>query len=128
MKAKQVVLSFYSVLFILFGITALVSPTLISSVINFELQTPVANMEFMATYGGLFLGLGLFMLYCIKSNISIGLVCVLLTMGSMLISRIAGAFIFGGVDLIQSIYICGELFTIIFVCALLYNSRLVQSA
>jgi len=128
MKTKQVILSFYAALFILFGIVALVSPTLISSVINFELQTPVANIEFMATYGGLFLGLGLFMLHCIKSNINIGLVCVLLTMGSMLLSRASGAFIFGGVDMIQTIYIAGELFTMLLISFLLCNSHIVKPA
>ena len=98
-----------------------------SSLISFELQTPAASIEFLATYGCLFLGIGLFMLYCIKTNLRLGLVCVLFTMGSMLFSRVSGALIFGGVDLIQSIYIGGELFTALLVSFLLYNSRIVQS-
>jgi|GEM_PF-4193788 len=123
MIKRQIILSFYAVLFILFGTTALLAPTLISNVIHFELKTLSAEMEFIATYGGLFLGLGLFMLYCIQNNTDIGLVCVLLTMGVMLLSRVSGAFIFGGVDLIQAIYISGELFTTLLVIFLLYNAR-----
>jgi len=127
MKAKQIVLSFYAALFILFGIAGLVSPALISSIINFELHTPTSKVEFMATYGGLFLGLGLFLLYCVKSNHNIGLICVLLTMGLMLLSRVSAAFMFGGVDLIQTIYIGGELLTTLLVSFLLYNFCIGQS-
>ena len=121
MKVKQIILSTYAALFILFSIAGLVAPTMLSSVINFELQTPVSRTEFMATYGGLFLGLGLFMLYCVKNNTSTGLVCVLLTMGLMLISRTVGAFIFNTTDIIQMIYIAGELFTTILITSLLYR-------
>jgi len=127
MKTEQFILSFNAVLFILFGVISLISPVLVSSLISFELQTPAASIEFLATYGGLFLGIGLFMPYCIKTNLRLGLVCVLFTMGSMLFSRVSGALIFGGVDLIQSIYIGGELFTALLVSFLLYNSRIVQS-
>jgi len=128
MKVKQVVVSTYAALFIFFGIAALVSPILISNVINFDLQTPAAKMEFMATYGGLFLGIGFFMLHCVKSNTHLGLVCVLLTMGAMLLSRVLGAFYFGGVDIIQTIYIGGELFTTLLITFLLYKYRSAQSA
>lgn len=123
MKVNHVVLSFYAALFITFGIIAHITPALLTNALNIQLQAPAANIEFMATYGGLFLGLGLFMLYCTKNHRDLGLICVLLTMGSMLLSRVSGAFIFSGVDVIQTIYISGELFTLFLISALLYNSR-----
>lgn len=55
------------------------------------------------------------MLYCTKSNIQTGLVCVLLTTGAMLISRVIGFGLQGGADYIQYIYLAGELFTVILV-------------
>jgi len=69
-------------------------------------------MEFMATYGGLFIGLGVFMFYCIKSNVQLGFVCVLLTMGSMLLARTFGLFSFDQGNTIQYVYLAGELFTV----------------
>jgi len=115
MKVRKFVLGYYAVLFIAFGIFGLVMPPIVSNLIHYDISYPGATMEFMATYGGLFLGLGGFMLYCIKSNIQTGLVCVLLTMGAMLISRLAGFGLYGGADYIQYIYLAGELFTVLLV-------------
>lgn len=113
MKIRKFVLGYYAVLFIMFGVLGLIAPLMVSGLIHYDISTPGATMEFMATYGGLFLGVGGFMLYCVKSNVQDGLVCVLLTMGAMLVSRVAGFGIYGGADYIQYIYLAGEFFTVI---------------
>ena len=115
MKVRKFILGYYAILFIAFGFFGLVMPSIVSNLIHYDISKPGATMEFMATYGGLFLGLGGFMLYCIKSNIQTGLVCVLLTMGAMLASRIVGLGFYGDADYIQYIYLAGELFTVILV-------------
>ena len=115
MKIRKLILGYYAVLFVAFGILGLVMPSMVSTLIHYDINSPGATMEFMATYGGLFLGVGGFMFYCIKSNTQTGLVCVLLTMGSMLISRVIGFASYGGADYIQYIYLSGELFTVVLV-------------
>ena len=115
MNIRKLILGYYAILFIAFGIMGLAMPSIVSSLIHYDISSPGATMEFMATYGGLFLGLGVFMFYCIKSNTETGLVCVLLTMGAMLISRMIGLGLHNGADYIQNIYLAGELFTVILV-------------
>ncbi len=115
MKIRKLILGYYAVLFVAFGILGIVMPSMISTLIHYDISSSGATMEFMATYGGLFLGVGGFMFYCIKSNIQTGLVCVLLTMGAMLISRVIGLGLHGGADYIQYIYLAGELFTVVLV-------------
>ena len=123
MKMRKFVLGYYAVLFIIFGILGLVAPLMVSGLLHYDISIPGATMEFMATYGGLFLGVGGFMLYCVKSNVQDGLVCVLLTMGAMLISRVVGFGLYGGADFIQYIYLAGEFFTVILIGLLLMKPK-----
>ena len=128
MNIGKLVLGYYAVLFIAFGFAGLAVPDSVTNLISYSLNGPVAQTEFMATYGGLFLGLGAFMLYCTKNNIQTGLVCVLITMGAMLITRSVGYVSYGGSDVVQHIYLAGELFTVLLVTAILRTSSYVQSA
>lgn len=123
MTMRKFILGYYAVLFIIFGAFGLVAPLMVSSLIHYDISAPGAAMEFMATYGGSFLGVGGFMLYCVKSNVQIGLVCVLLTMGAMLIARVVGFGLHGGADYIQYIYLAGELFTVVLVGFLLMKPQ-----
>ncbi len=115
MRIRKLILGYYAVLFVAFGVLGLVMPSLVSTLIHYDINSPGATMEFMATYGGLFLGVGGFMLYCIKSNVQTGLVCVLFAMGAMLICRVIGFGFHGGADYIQYIYLAGELLTVVLV-------------
>ena len=126
MKIGKLVLGYYAILFIAFGVAGLMIPDQVTSLIQYGLNGPVAQMEFMATYGGLFIGLGAFMFYCIKQNVQLGLVSVILTMGAMLITRLIGYFSFGEANLVQYIYLAGELFTVLLVGFILarFNNEL----
>lgn len=115
MKVRKFVLGCYAVLFIVYGILGVAIPSTVAALTHYDISSPVVTMEFMATYGGAFLGLGCFMLYCVKSNTQTGLVCVFLTMGAMLIARTVGFSLYGGADLIQHIYLAGELLTAVLV-------------
>lgn len=122
MNIGKYVLVYYAALFTAFGIAGLVAPDLVTSLIGYSLDGPIAQMEFMATYGGLFLGVGAFMFYCIKQHVYTGLVSVLLTMGAMLITRLIGYFSFGEIDTVQSVYFAGEIFTVILVGYVLFKN------
>jgi hypothetical protein len=115
MKIGKWVLGYYGFLFVAFGIAGLMIPDQVISLIHYGLNSPVAKMEFMATYGGLFTGLGAFMIYCIKQHVQVGLVSVLFTMGAMLFTRLIGYFSFGEANIFQYIYLAGELFTVFLV-------------
>jgi len=119
---------YYAALFAAFGIAGLVAPGTVTALIDYSLDGPVAQMEFMATYGGLFLGLGVFMFYCSSRNIRTGLVCVLITMGAMFITRSVGYVSFGSGNTVQHIYLAGELFTVILVAVILRKNNYGQQA
>lgn len=123
MKVRIYILGYYAVLFLIFGVAGLIAPETIAGLVHYDLQSSIAQMEFMATYGGLFIGLGTFMFYCIKSNVQLGFVCVLLTMGSMLLARTVGLFSFGQGNTIQYIYLAGELFTVLLVGFILFKTN-----
>ena len=123
MKLRQFILAYYAVLFILFGLAGLLFPEEMAHLLHIGLTKPLAKMEYIATYGGLFTGLALFMFYCLHSNVITGLVCVLLTMGGMFVSRMIGYFLYGDIDIVQIIYLAGELFTIVLISVLLLKDR-----
>jgi len=123
MKLRRFTLAYYAVLFMLFGLAGLLFPEKVAHLVHIGLTDPLAQMEYIATYGGLFTGLALFMFYCLQANVVQGLVCVLFTMGSMFIARLAGYFLYGDIDIVQTIYLAGELFTVVLVSALLLKGR-----
>ena len=119
MKIGKYVLAYSGLLFPAFGIAASAVPQMVTEAIHYSLTSPIAQTEFLATYGGLFIGLAAFMLYCCNGRIGVGLMCVLFTMGAMLLTRAAGYALHGSGDLVQYIYLAGELFTVVLVVALL---------
>ena len=123
MKLGQWVLGFNAFLFIAFGIAALIAPSDLSALVHYGLNSPIAGMEFMATYGGLFIGLGAFMFYCIKNSLQAGLMSVLLSMAGMFSARMYGFLAYGEADSVQYIYLAGESFTVLLVGFILIKYR-----
>jgi len=121
MRIGKFILGCYGLLFVVFGLVGFLLPDQVTPLIEYGLNSSVAKMEFMATYGGLFIGLGVFMFYCIKQNVQIGLVSVIFTMGAMLLARLIGYFSFGGGNAVQYIYLAGELITVILVGYILFR-------
>jgi len=122
MKAQKFILGYYGMLFLGFGLAGLTQAEALSHLVHFNIDAPGARMEFISTYGGLFLGFGGFLLYCLKDNIHIGLLSVLFTMGAMLIARVIGFMLYGGADMLQYIYLAGEAFTLVLLGFLLVYS------
>ena len=123
MKLKKIVLGYYSFLFIAFGLLGLFTPDFIADLVHLSFSSKLGYLDFVAMYGGLFIGIGLFMLYCLKESIKAGLVCVLFTMGFMLIARLSRYVSIQEADAVQYIYLGGELFTVILVGGLLFSGK-----
>ena len=120
MKFEKIILGYYGVLFLAFGLLGLLKPDMIANLVHLSFVSNIGYLDFVAMYGGLFMGIGGFLMYCLKENIRIGLVCVLFTMGFMLIARTYQLASVGAGDLVQYIYLGGELFTVVLVAGLLY--------
>ena len=127
-KLEQFILVYYSLLFLGFGIAAMILPDTMSGLVHFGLTNAVANIEYMATYGGLFIGLAFYMLYCVTGNAVSGLVCVLLTMGGMFIARITGYLLYKDLDTLQGIYLAGELFTMVLIALVLCKGKKIHAS
>ena len=127
MKFEKIVLGYYGTLFLVFGLVGLSKPDLVASLVHLNFESSMGYLDFVAMYGGLFLGVGGFMLYCIKNNTKLGLICVLFTMGSMLVARAYKYMYVGSGDLVQYVYLGGELFTVILVGGMLYFNKSKQN-
>lgn len=123
MKFEKIILGYYSILFMVFGLVGFSQPNLIADLVHLSFKSDMGYLDFVAMNGGLFLGVGVFMLYCVKENIKTGLVCVLCTMGFMLVARVYKYTVVGEADLIQYIYLGGELFSVVLMGALLYFGK-----
>jgi hypothetical protein len=120
MNVQKTTLSFYVACFFMFGIPALVLPEWFSEVLGYKLTLKGALMEFIAAYGGLILGIGIYLLYCLKTNIKSGLVAVLIIMGSLFLGRIIGYGIEREINNIQWAFLVIELITIALLSSILY--------
>lgn len=122
-KLAKVILAFNMLLFMGFGIGGLLFPLLIADALSIGLDNNLARMEFLATYGGLFLGLSIFMLVCFVNDVRTGLYCIATTMGGMLFARLYGALQVEALSIVQSIYIVGELATFGLVVYVIFMTR-----
>ena len=128
MKFEKIVLGYYGFLFSVFGLVGLFAPDTIAKLVHLNFVSNIGYLDFVAMYCGLFLGIGGFMLYCLKDNIKAGLVCVLFTMGAMLLARTYKYISVGEGDVVQYIYLGGELFTVVLVGWLLQFGKVAKSA
>ncbi len=122
-KLAKVILAFNMLLFMGFGIGGLLFPLLLADALSIGLDNNLARMEFLATYGGLFLGLSIFMLACFFNDVRTGLYCIATTRGGMLFARLYGALQVEAFSIVQSIYIVGELATFGLVVYVIFVTR-----
>ena len=120
MKVQKTTLTFYIVGFFVFGIPAVVVPEWFSQTLGYNLTTKGSLMEFIAAYGGLIIGVGIYLLYCLKTNIKSGLVAVLIVMSSLFLGRIIGYGVEREINQVQLAFLGLELFTIVLLSSILY--------
>ena len=123
MNVEKMVLTVYVVCFVVFGIPGLFLPDMFSALLQYEFITPVAKMEFVAAYGGLILGIGLYLLYCLKTNVMTGLVAVFIIAGSLFLGRLIGYQISGEINGLQTFFLTIESATVVIVGLILMKGE-----
>jgi hypothetical protein len=123
MKIEKSVLIFYIFCFFLFGFPGLIFPEKFSALLQYQFTNPIAKTEFMAAYGGLIIGIGIYLLYCLKTHVRSGLVCVFIVAASLLLGRVTGYMTGGGLDQIQGMFMTIEVVSLLIVGTILLKNR-----
>jgi hypothetical protein len=91
-KFGRVVLAAVAIIFIPFGVWALVDPVAVAGLTQVQLPTPTALADGRAVYGGLTLGLGAFFGLCASRRelVRPGLWAILLTVAGAFLGRLTG--------------------------------------
>ena len=64
LRVARIVLWFYAVLFVVFGVPAILVPVPLAATVNTLLPTATARIDFAATYGGSVFGIAAFLAFC----------------------------------------------------------------
>lgn len=106
------------VLFAGFGLGFMAAPSFFSGLFTGGVfSTPSAIIDVRATYGGLGLGLGLWLLLCSKEHVRLGLVGSLIVLTSIMLGRVAGLIVDGNPNSFMLVFLGAE---VAFVLATLY--------
>ena len=103
----QAVLGVSAVMFFSFGVASLVCPEWVVGLAHIETPHPSAKTEVRAFYGGLEIGLALFLLHCIvrRRHLVSGLWLATLILGGVVTGRLIGA----AVDGVSGFFVYGAL-------------------
>lgn len=97
MRVARGFLIFFALMAIATGLAYLFAPLQMTAPMEFGALTPPALADVRANYGGLQLGLGVFLLYCVRTGqIRLGLLLVLFTMLFVPLCRTIGFALDGG--------------------------------
>lgn len=113
MNSQTILIAINALIFLALGLVALVSPTSIMNMAGMTNHSNISQMEFMANFGGIFFGLGVFLFYCLKNNIQLGLLCLLVVMTGKVLARIIGFTTYEDSSDILYVYFFAELFTLV---------------
>ncbi|MBL4855184.1 MAG: DUF4345 domain-containing protein [Robiginitomaculum sp.] len=109
-----------SILFIIalistaFGLSFIFAPHIFFEMFtDATFPTTSAAIDVRTTYGGFSLGFGLFLFYCLKNNLKIGLFAALLTLTSITAARILGIAIDGDPNKYVYIFLGMEIVAVI---------------
>ena len=92
MKLAKILLLGSAIIFVLVGTAFLFAPRQYAAVLEISAVTPLARTDLRATYGGLELGVGIFLLLCLvrRSWIGPGLSALALATGGFATGRLIG--------------------------------------
>lgn len=113
MKIEKTILVLYILCFFGFGLPGVLFPQQFSAILQYQFTSPAGKTEFVAAYGGLILGIGAYLIYCLKTNIQAGLVCIAIIIGFLFLGRITGYMTGGEIDNTQIIFLALESFTLL---------------
>jgi len=123
MKTKTLILNTYAIIFILFSLPAFFMPEFFAEILHFNIDLPGAKMEFVAAYGGLILGIGIFLMICARENPHLGLIALLSVVGSLFMGRVIGYFLDVETTSVQNTFLVIEFLTILLILKLLSKQR-----
>lgn len=96
MRVAQIYLGLTALMSVLFGVIYLVAPYSMTDQMGFGQLAPTALTDVRATYGGMQIGMGLFLFWCLSpSRVRTGLLFTLLSVGTLAICRCIGIAIDG---------------------------------
>ncbi len=92
MTLTKVVLSLAGLMYLGFGVAFLVAPAPMAELVHLSVEHPVARTEVRAFYGGLEMGLGLFLLLCLarRGAARLGALALALLAGGTALGRVFG--------------------------------------
>ena len=122
MKAQKFTLVFYIVCFFLFALPAILAPHWFATILGYDLNLKGSLMEFVAAYGGLIIGVGSYLIYCLNKDLRGGVIAILIVMGSLFVGRVVGYGIEQEISGIQQFFLIIELITLVLVSSVLYFS------
>jgi hypothetical protein len=128
MRIEKSILTLYILCFIGFGLPGIFMPDQFAVLLQYTFINPAGKTEFVAAYGGLIIGIGFYLIYCLKTNVRAGLMCVAIIITSLFLGRIIGFSMGGGVDNIQLTFFTLELITILLVGIVLTKCELCKES
>ena len=97
MNFSKIVVSVTALVFLGFGVAIFFGPAAVMGTVHVDVSDPMARTEIRAFYGGLEIGIALFLAHCvfIGGRVRAGLVAGTLMLGGVLAARVLGAWIDG---------------------------------
>ncbi len=123
MKTETLILNTYAIIFILFALPAFFLPELFAQILHYNIDLPGAKMEFVAAYGGLILGVGVFLIICARENPSLGLIALLSVVGSLFAGRVIGYFLDVDTTSVQNTFLVIEFLTVLLILKCISKQR-----
>lgn len=122
MKFDRALVLVNGILFVGFGLGFIFAPVFFFALFTGgHFTTPSAIIDMRATYGGLALGLGSWLVICAKQNVGLGLLGSFVVLAAVIVGRLTGIALDGGANLFMYLFLAAEL---LFFLATWYALRL----
>jgi len=99
----------------LFGLGFVIAPhTFYQLYMGADFPSASAAIDGRADYGGFSLGIGLFLLYCTKKNVRLGLIAALISLLCIILARLIGMAVEGSPNLYMYLFLAVESIALLF--------------
>ena len=124
----KTILSIIAIVSVTFGLSFIFAPHMFFELYTgATLPTASAATDIRTTYGGFSLGFGLFLLYCLKNNLRIGLMAALLVLTTITAARIFGITVDGNPNKYMYIFLGMEVVSLVLVFLVWWRKRWKQT-
>lgn len=108
-RVSQAGVAFTALIFAALGVACAVAPERMAAAVGLVAATGTARAEVMAMYGGLELGIGAFLLQCMRRDLDLALQFVALSLGGLGGLRLVGMLVHGGDWALLGFFLLSEL-------------------